>query len=195
MLLRSSNFNVSSEIQGNFSLFSFSLIFYWFFVNFTPCTPIPLISYTPHTHALPLQSLLVEFVVCHSVSCHLAFGLHTLSFLTNVHCSDSLAWYGGSGLDFGNWKHSPGDPLLPTRPHLPSLPSHSPMTKHLNLIYGVILKISLYSRTDTLMGQYDLGSSSLEVFSSSHCRLCQLIKIARTSFVIETICKTKYAIH
>jgi hypothetical protein len=30
------------------------LTFYWFFVNFISCTPIPLISLSPHTYFPPL---------------------------------------------------------------------------------------------------------------------------------------------
>ena len=52
----------------------FFLTFYWFFVNFTLCTPIPLITPCPHTCPLPLpphrgkKNLIVETLVCHSVS-------------------------------------------------------------------------------------------------------------------------------
>jgi hypothetical protein len=62
------------------------LTFYWFFVNFTSCTLISLISLSSHTHPPPLQpppptnkgnkDLVMEAVVCPSVSYSIPFA-HT----------------------------------------------------------------------------------------------------------------------
>ena len=67
--------------------FSFSLTFYWSYVSFTSCTPVPSI---PLSHLLPLQphsekkkkNLTVEDVMCHSMS-------HSTPILN---CKCSLQW-------------------------------------------------------------------------------------------------------
>jgi hypothetical protein len=91
--------------------FCFPKTFYWFFVSFTSCTPAPFISLSPHVHPLPLQPcpqikhihtyiqqqsiethLIVEAVVCHSVS-------HSLSLCPHIFtCKYSFAMGHWSGL-------------------------------------------------------------------------------------------------
>jgi hypothetical protein len=81
-------------------------------VNFTSCTPIPLISPSlriyPHPCNPPKEkNLLVEAVVCHSVSHSHPF-VHT-SLLENVHCNGSLVCFEASGFCYTiNTGSSPG---------------------------------------------------------------------------------------
>ena len=79
--------------------FFFNLIFNLFFQNFKSCTPNPLICLSLCTCPLPLQpgpskkeksNLVVEAVVCHSVSHSIPFA-HT-SLFVNIHCNESLVW-------------------------------------------------------------------------------------------------------
>jgi hypothetical protein len=72
------------------------ITFYWFFMNFTPCTPLPLPSFpSPRACPSPLQlshptetKISLWKLWCVSVSHSVSF-VHT-SLLTNVRCNDSL---------------------------------------------------------------------------------------------------------
>jgi hypothetical protein len=80
---------------------SFYLTFYWFFVEFTSCTPIPLISPSLHTYPPPLKppldlptspkqkkiNLIVEAVACHNVFYSIIVCLLVQMFIAMSHWS------------------------------------------------------------------------------------------------------------